>query len=57
MISKGKTMTELHFGWITGLMFGLEFNAIDEIDDDLQFAMTVDLFIARFILMIWKTGE
>ena len=50
-------MTELHFGWITGLMFGIEFNSIDEIDNDLQFAMTIDLGIVRFVLMVWKIEE
>lgn len=50
-------MTELHFGWITGLMFGLEFNDVSDINEDLSFAMTMDLGIIRLVLMIWKTEE
>jgi hypothetical protein len=30
---------------------------VDEIDEDLSFAMAIDLFIVRILVMKWKTEE
>lgn len=47
-------MLEVSAGFITGLMFGLEF---PDLEEDMSFAMVVDLGIFRIMLINWKEAE
>lgn len=50
-------MTEIAVDWITGLSVGLEFPPVKDIDEDLKFAMNIDLFIFRVVFLIWKRED
>lgn len=50
-------MTEINLGLINGLMFGIEFPPVNEIDEDLTFAVAIDLAIVRVMILRWKTAE
>jgi hypothetical protein len=47
---------EFEVSLITGLMFGIEFPAPEELDEDLAFAMALDLGIVRIVMLKWKTA-
>jgi hypothetical protein len=47
-------MTEISVDFITGLMFGIEFPDVSEIDEDLSWAMALDLFVVRVMVVKWK---
>jgi hypothetical protein len=50
-------MIEISLDFITGLMFGIEFPDVSEIDEDITWAMAIDLFIVRVMVVSWKTAE
>jgi hypothetical protein len=51
---EGVNMTEISVDFITGLMFGIEFPDVSEIDEDLSWAMALDLFVVRVMVVKWK---
>jgi hypothetical protein len=48
---------DIDISWITGLMLGLEFPALMEIMEDVEFAAVIDLFIVRIAFVRWKVVE
>lgn len=50
-------MFEVDFNFITGLSFGIEFPPLMEINEDILFAMAIDLGIFRFVVTKWKQAD
>jgi hypothetical protein len=48
---------EIEGSLITGLMFGIEFPPVDEINEDMRFAMVIDIGIVRLTIVRWKLTE
>lgn len=48
-------MIEFNFDLITGVMFGIEFPSLPE--EDIKWAVVVDLAIFRLSLISWKQQE
>ena len=47
-------MSEVSVGLITGMMFGIEF---PDLDEDMTFALVIDLVIIRLMFIRWKEAE
>lgn len=47
---------DLGISLVQGLMLGIEFPPLMEIDGDIQFAMVVDILVFRLTLVKWKTN-
>lgn len=50
-------MLEFNLDFITGVMVGIEFPNLSEVNEDIEFAMVIDLLILRFQFIKWKTAE
>jgi hypothetical protein len=48
---------DLSVSWLQGVMVGIEFPPLMEIDEDVAFVMCVDLFIVRLLLIKWRTSN
>lgn len=48
-------MSEFSIDFITGFMVGIEFPPVEEIDEDLKFAVVVTLGIFRIVFTMWKS--
>ncbi len=49
-------MLEISLDFITGMMLGLEFPDVSEIED-VKWALVVDIIILRFQFTYWKSAE
>lgn len=50
-------MKTIDWSWITGMMVGIEFPSVKEIDEDLLFCMALDLLIVRVVVMKWASAQ
>jgi hypothetical protein len=50
-------MIEISLDFITGLMFGIEFPDVSEIDEDITWAMAIDLLVVRVMVVRWKEAQ
>lgn len=48
---------DIRLDFLCGMMLGIEFPPVAEIDEDLRFAMVIDLLILRISFLGWKTEE
>jgi hypothetical protein len=52
--NKLNSETEIDIGLIQGVMFGIEFPPLMEVDPDVKFAMAIDIGIVRVTVIRWK---
>jgi hypothetical protein len=50
----GLAVFEFSASWISGMVLGLEHHAGENIDEQVEWAITLDLFIIRLALVCWK---
>lgn len=50
-------MNNLDISLINGVMVGIEFPPLMELDEDVKFAMCLDLFIVRIVFIRWNKAD